>query len=150
MLHCIFKKLQLYGVTYQNHSCLKSVLLNWKQSIQINNEENTGLETMICGVPQVSILVPLLFLLFLNDLKNASTLLDPIMIADNTNLFLTHKNISCLFETANLQLERINQSFISNKHLLNVNKTKYSFFHKPSKSEYIPLLLSTLKTNDSK
>ena len=150
MLHCIFKKLQLYGVTYQNYSCLKSVLLNWKQSIQINNEENTGLETMICGVPQVSILVPLLFLLFLNDLKNASTLLDPIMIADNTNLFLTHKNISCLFETANLQLERINQSFISNKHLLNVNKTKYSFFHKPSKSEYIPLLLSTLKTNDSK
>ena len=105
---------------------------------------------MICGVPQVSILVPLLFLLFLNDLKNASTLLDPIMIADNTNLFLTHKNIRYLFETANLELERINQSFISKKHLLNVNKTKYSFFHKPSKSEYIPLLLSTLKTNDSK
>ena len=39
------------------------------------------------------------------------------MFADDTNLFLTHKNISYLFETANLQLERINQWFISNKFL---------------------------------
>ena len=50
------------------------------------------------------------------------------MYADDTNLFLTHKDISYLFETANLQLERINQWFISNKFSLNVSKTKYSFF----------------------
>ena len=37
------------------------------------------------------------------------------MYADDTNLFLTHKDISYLFETVNLQLERINQWFISNK-----------------------------------
>ena len=50
------------------------------------------------------------------------------MYADGTNLFLTHKAISYLFERANLQLERINQWFISNKLSLNVSKTKYSFF----------------------
>ena len=44
-----------------------------------------------------------------NDLKNASNLLDAIMFADDTNLFLTHKDISYLFETANRHLERINQ-----------------------------------------
>ena len=50
------------------------------------------------------------------------------MYADTTNLFLTHKDISYLFETANLQLERISQWFISNKLSLNVRKTKNSIF----------------------
>ena len=71
--------------------------------------ENTELETITRGVPQGSILGLLLFLLYGNDLKNAINLLDAIMYADDTNLFLTHKDISYLSETANLQLERISQ-----------------------------------------
>ena len=71
------------------------------------------------------------------------------MFANDPNLFLTYKDISYLFETANLRLERINQWFISNKLSLNVSKTKYSFFHKPSKREDIPLLLPKLKVNNS-
>ena len=100
--------MELYGVTDRNHSCFKNYLSNRKQFIQINEEENTELETITCGVPQGSILGPLLFLLYVNDLKNATNLLDPIMYADDTNLFLTHKDISCLFKAANLQLEKIN------------------------------------------
>ena len=46
--------------------------------------------------------------LYVNDLKNESHLLHPIMFADDINLLLTHKDISCLFETANFQLQRIN------------------------------------------
>ena len=145
----LLKKLELYGVTDRNHSWFKNYLSNRKQFIQINNEENTELETITCGVLQGSILGPLLFLLYVNDLKNASNLLDPIMYANDTNLFLTHKDISYLFETANLQLERINQWFISNKLSLNVSKTKYSFFHKPSKTDDIPLLLAKLNINNS-
>ena len=121
----LLKKLELYGVTDRNHSLFKNYLSRRKQYIQINNEEDTELETITCGVPQGSILGPLLFLLCVNDLKNASNLLDPIMYADDTNLFLTHKDISYLFEMANLQLERINQWFISNKLSLYVSKTKY-------------------------
>ena len=71
------------------------------------------------------------------------------MYADDTNLFLTHKDSGYLFETANLQLERINQWFISDKLSLNVSKTKYSFFHKPSKRDDIPLLLPKLNINNS-
>ena len=82
---------------------------NRKQFIQINEEENTELEAITCGVLQGSILGPLLFLMYVNDLRNATNLLDPTMYADDTNLFLTRKDISYLFETANLQLQRINQ-----------------------------------------
>ena len=71
------------------------------------------------------------------------------MYADDTNLFLRHEDISYLSETANLQLEIINQWFISNKLSLNVSKTKYSFFHKPRKRDDIPLLLPKLNVNNS-
>ena len=75
--------------------------------------------------------------------------MDPIRYANDTNLFLTHKDTGYLFDMANLQLERINQWFISNKLSLNARKIKYSFFHKPSKSDNIPLLLLKLNVNNS-
>ena len=71
------------------------------------------------------------------------------MFADGTDLFLTYRGISYLFETTSLQLERINQWFISNKLSLNVSKTKYSFFHKPSQREDILLLLPKLNISNS-
>ena len=124
----LVKKPELYGVNDRNHSWFKNHLSNRKQFIQINDEKNTDLERITCGVLQGSILGPLLFELYVNDLKNATNLFIPIMYADGTNLFLTHKAISYLFEAANLQLERINQWFISNKLSVNESKTKYSFF----------------------
>ena len=146
IIQYFLKKLELHGITDRNHSWFKNFLSNRKQFIRINNEENTTLETITCGV---SILGPLPFLVYVNDLKNASNLLDTIMFTDDTNLFLTHEDISYLFETANLQLERINLWFISNKLSLNVIKIKYSFFHKPSKKDDILLLLPKLNINNS-
>ena len=119
----ILKKLELYGLTDQNHSWFKNYLSNRRQLIQTNDEENTELEKITCGASQGSVLGPPLFLQYVNDLKNAANLLDPIIYADYTKLFLTHKD-SCFSETVNLQLERINQWFISNKLSLNVSKTK--------------------------
>ena len=141
--------MELYGATDRNHSWFKNYLSNRKQFIQINEEENTELETITCGVMQGSILGPSLFLLYVNDLKNAPNVLDPIIYADDTNLFLTHKDISCLFKAANLQLEKIDHWFISNKLSLNLSKIKYSFFHKPNKKDDILLLLPKLNINDS-
>ena len=71
------------------------------------------------------------------------------MYADDTKLFLTHKDISNLFKTANLESEIIIQWFISNKLSPNVSKTKYSFFHKPSKRDDIPLLLPKLNIDNT-
>ena len=59
----LLEKLELYGLTdRRNHSWFKNYLSNRKQFLQINNEQNTKLETITCGVLQGSILGPLLFL----------------------------------------------------------------------------------------
>ena len=145
--------MELYGITDRNHGWLKSYLSIRRKFVQINEKEKTSLETISFSVPQGSILGTLLFLLYVNDLKNASNILDPIMLADDTNLFFTHNYIRYLFQVVNQELENINQWFISNKLSLNIyiyiyiKRTKYSFFHNPSQKENIPLLLPKLIIN---
>ena len=68
------------------HSCLT----NRKQFIKCR-DQNTDLEVLRCDVPQGSILGPLLFLVFVNDLENSTKLLDPIMFAADTNFFILTK-----------------------------------------------------------
>ena len=83
-----------------------------------------------CGVALGSILGPLLFLIYVNDLNNVSDLLDPTMFADDTNLFCSHSNIKILFDTVNKELRKLNYWFHANKLSLTISKTKYTFFHK--------------------
>ena len=66
------------------------------------------------------------------------------MFVDDTDLFYTHSNSQKLFSTMNEELASINQWFTSNKLSLNAEKTKYYFFHTPSKKDDIPLMLPKL------
>ena len=100
------------------HSCLT----NRKQFIKCR-DQNTDIEVLRCGVPQGSILGPLLFV---NDLKNSTKLLDP------------------LFKTVNKELHYVNEWLLAIKLSLNAGKTKYLFFHKPSTCDSIPLRLPTI------
>ena len=91
---------------------------------------------------------PLLFLIFVNDLKNSTKFLDPIMFADDTNFLYTNRNIKVLFETVNKGLRYVNERFLANKLSLNAEKTKYLFFHKPRACDSIPLRLPTINFNN--
>ena len=121
----------------------KNYLQNRKQYLILNKYE-TSFGSITCGVPQGSILGPLLFLIYVNDLCNASDILDPIMFADDTNLFLSHQNIK------NEELQKIETWFKANKLSLNSEKTKYTLFHKSSAKDNIPLKLPILKISGKK
>ena len=144
----LLKKLKFYGITDKNLAWFESYLSNRNQYIEIGENSKTDLKYAPCGVPQGTILGPLLFLVYVNDLPNASRLLDPIMFADDTNLFFNHKDIKHLFTILSNELVNIKDWFTANKLSLNVEKTKYSYFHKPSKKDDIPLRLPKLIINN--
>ena len=144
----LISKLENYGVRGVNLKWFKSYLNNRKQFISYNNS-STSYKNMTCGVPQGSILGPLLFLIYINDLREASNILDPIMFADDTNLFYSHHQIKVLFETVNAELQKISQWFRANKLSLNVKKTNYTLFHKCSLKDKMPLKLPELKIGNN-
>ena len=76
----LLKKLQYYGISDITKKCLKSYLSNRKQCVCFSNAELTSLRPITCGVPQGSILGPLFFLLYVNDLFRASEILSPILL----------------------------------------------------------------------
>ena len=92
-MNLIEKKLKLYGITDKYLAWFERYLSNKKQCIEIGENSKTDLKYVTCGVPQGSILGPLLFLVYVNDLSNAPRLLDPIMFADDTNLLFIYKDI---------------------------------------------------------
>ncbi|XP_065680711.1 uncharacterized protein LOC136094703 [Hydra vulgaris] len=86
-----------------------------------------------------SILGPLLFLIYINDISNACTELDTILFADDTNLFCVHNDINILFKSVNKGLLNLTEWFNASKLSLNVTKTKYTFFHRFHDRDKIPL-----------
>ena len=84
--------------------------------------------TATCGVPQGSILGPLLFILYINDLTNVSSFLKYVLFADDTNLFASGKDMNTLCRMINAELDLLKTWFSINKLSLNLSKTNYMIF----------------------
>ena len=91
----LISKLEHYGVRGTSLRGFESYLSNRKQYVEFNGVSSESCEIK-CGVPQGSILGPLLFLLYINDLCNVSKVVDFILFADDTNIFFSHKDFNLL------------------------------------------------------
>ena len=123
----LLDKLCIYGIRGPALSWITSYLSNRYQYVVYNGYESEC-KYIICGVPQGSILGPLLFLLYINDLPAVSKLFMPILFADDTNLFCTSHNVNMLVDDINTELVNVYAWVQSNKLSLNIDKTNYMLF----------------------
>ena len=100
----LLSKLNFYEIRGIPQQWFADYLTNRKQFVCINNS-NSSLSNISCGVPQGSILGPILFLIYINDLNKVSKKLRSIMFVDDTNLFMTGKSITKIETKMNIELD---------------------------------------------
>jgi hypothetical protein len=123
----LLKKLYHYGIRGVALDWFKSYLSSRQQFVVIDGQQS-DLATIKCGVPQGSVLGPILFLIYINDLNYVSNLLKTIMFADDTNLFLTGRSLIEIEKQLNDELVIITEWFKANLLSLNISKTSYIIF----------------------
>ena len=126
----LLHKLEHYGFRGIALEWFKSYLCNRKQHVVYNSCESE-LKDIICGVPQGSILGPLLFILYVNDITNTSNVLDFILFADDTTILYSHPNIKNQINLINEELKEVNNWFKANKLSVNASKTNYMILGTP-------------------
>ena len=123
----LIEKLEYYGSIGIAQEWLKSYLKDRKQFVQIDECASTLL-SVTCGVPQGSILGPKLFILYINDICNASTSLKFTLFADDTNVFYSGVGIQTMCEHISRELDEVHVWLSVNKLSLNVDKTNSILF----------------------
>lgn len=129
-------KLEHYGIRGNILDWFKSYLTNRSQFVYCNNK-NSKIKNISCGVPQGSVLGPLLFLLYINDLPNISSKLKFFLFADDTNIFFESKNLESLQHIVNYELKKLSTWLNVNRLALNISKTNFVIFaakNKPIKN----------------
>ena len=128
-------KLNYYGIRGTAVESFKSYLSGRTQQVQFNNCLSSTIKPITSSVPQGSILGPLLFILYVNDFRNCLDFSTNVSFADDTNIFITGKNIQSVYSKTNLELKNIDEWMTAKKLTVNSAKTKYLLFT-PRKSNY--------------
>ena len=106
-----------------NHYGLRGTVLQWKtsrkQTVRIG-ETNYDLQNITCGVPQGSLLGPLLFMIYINDLSAVSQITFPKMYADDTNIFIQGKDLPKMEHDINIEIQKLSLWLKANKLSLNI------------------------------
>ena len=124
----LLTKLEHYGIRDMALEWFKSYLSNRKQYVSINGE-SSELMDISCGVPQGSVLGPLLFLIYINDLPNISEVLKFYLFADDTNIYYEAESTKKLETVINKELKKLYTWLNVNRLSLNIEKTNFIVFH---------------------
>jgi len=129
----LLTKLNYYGIRGTLFDWFTDYLTDRKQFTTINGA-NSRHNTIPCGVPQGSVLGPLLFLLYVNDMPNSVPGTDIRLFADDTNIFFHACKIADMRINANAALDNLCDWFLANKMSFNKDKTSFMFFDHKRKS----------------
>ena len=102
----LLSKLNHYGIRGIAGDWFRSFITNRKQFVTVNGS-NSNLLPITCDVPQGSVLGPLLFLLYINDLPNTSSLLKFHLFADDTSIYYPSRNLSDIESLINTELKSV-------------------------------------------
>ena len=134
----LLDKLDYYGFRGTMNLWFKSYLSNRSQTTEIDGYVSEESVTAY-GVPQGSVLGPLLFLIYINDIQMISNKLKFYLFADDTNLLYADKNLKSLENTINKELRNLSSWLRANKLTLNIKKSHFVLFSpRQKKTSYIP------------
>ena len=139
----LHQKLYHYGIRGPAHKLIESYLTSRKQFVSIDNV-NSSAQSINIGIPQGSILGPLLFLIYINDLPNA-TFSKPRLFADDTCIMPSDSSLPNLETKCNTELNQLKNWCNTNK--LQINPKKSSVLLIPSKLNSPPLNLKIYYDN---
>ena len=124
----LLKKLWCFGLRGNAFNWFESYLKDRMQLTLINNTESDLLQEDVYGVPQGSVLGPLLFLLYIDDLKSVIKLGYHHLYADDTIIIISHENLDTLTSQVETELSHIDLWLKNNKMTINTDKTETIFF----------------------
>ena len=124
----LLTKLEIQGIRGVALQWFASYLSDRTQLVAIA-QSNSSTSLIKCGVPQRSVLGPLLFIIYINDIIKSTTWLKFVLFADDTNLFASHINLEILIDQINKELINVSTCLKINNLSQNVSKTNFIVFH---------------------